>query len=91
MGVNGANTNICIDCKKAFGGCPWSESFKPVPGWEAQKTVIRNNWKSPGTETYHITACPLFDRDEQRKPTVAGELGINELRMLLAVWKRRGE
>lgn len=69
--------NICFDCDRACGGCSWSEwdpetkrpRFKPVPGWTAKKSIVRNtatkNGKSKRVpqETYHITACPLFKPD----------------------------
>lgn len=48
---------LCWDCINAVPdgkhGCPWSNYFKPVEGWEAEKTDI----------SYHITSCPLFERD----------------------------
>ena len=89
-------TNICIDCKKACGGCPWSAidpetdrpAFKPVPGWSATETVLYNG--SSVERTYHITACPLFERDEKRKVEQVGELSLEELLCLLAHWKRLG-
>lgn len=71
-------TNICFDCKKACGGCSWSElnpdtgkpRFEPVPGWTAEKTVLRTGTDMHGVqkiETYAISACPLFEEDEPRK------------------------
>lgn len=69
-----SRTNICVDCKKACGGCSWSEidpatekpKFEPIPGWTAEKV-----WLNVGTsgsynrkrivQTYHITACPEFE------------------------------
>lgn len=68
-------TNICFDCKKACGGCSWSEldpvtgkpRFEPVPGWTAKPARLFY-WGGNGTkrcfdETYEITACPLFEPD----------------------------
>lgn len=70
-------TNICFDCKKACGGCSWSEidpktkkpRFEPVPGWTAKpNTMVR--YDAPDRReymtTYEITECPLFERDEPR-------------------------
>ena len=65
--------NICFDCKKACGDCSWSETdpntkkgrFEPVPGWTAEKTVLNvgmNGTNRNFVETYHITACPLFEQ-----------------------------
>ena len=67
-------SNICFECKKAYGGCSWSEvdpetglvRFEPVPGWTAVKRVMRvDHFKSFSREieTYHSTACPLFEKE----------------------------
>lgn len=56
-------TNICFDCKKAVGGCSWSEKFEPVEGWKAEPSIIAGY-----IESYYITECPLFERDEPRDP-----------------------
>ena len=72
--VTGQTTNICFDCKKACGGCSWSAvdpvtgkvKYEPVPGWTARKVrycVGYSGRKRVYTDTYHITACPLFDGD----------------------------
>lgn len=69
--------NICIDCKKACGGCSWSEvdratgeiRFEPVPGWTAKKVQLRNGSNRDGSGhyvyTYSIKACPLFERESK--------------------------
>lgn len=72
-----SDTNICFDCQKALGGCAWSEinpetskpRFEPIPGWTAEKVTMTVNHKGGvySTETYAITDCPLFVRDEPRK------------------------
>lgn len=65
--------NICFDCEKACGGCSWSESFTPVPGWTATPvrrkvwTKIDGKFQEHYCDTYSITACPLFERTEPRK------------------------
>ena len=62
--------NICFDCQKACGGCSWSRSFEPVPGWTAEKTMLNNGMacdKRRMAETYHIIACPEFVQDEPRR------------------------
>lgn len=69
--------NICFDCKKACGKCSWSgidpvtrkPAYKPVPGWTAEKVMLNCGWSNGRPyfgETYHITACPLFEQDEPR-------------------------
>lgn len=70
-------TNICFDCGRACGGCPWSAvnpetgkvRFEPVPGWTATPmTLIVGHGKGGAVvaQTYHITACPLFVKDTKK-------------------------
>ena len=74
-----SQSNICFDCKKACGGCSWSEvdpdtgkvRFEPVPGWTAEKTymlVCPRGGQRKWVETFRITACPEFDLDDERRP-----------------------
>ena len=43
-------------------GCSWSRKFEPVEGWTAERVILGiGNGKV--CENWHITACPLFDRD----------------------------
>jgi hypothetical protein len=56
---------LCWDCKKAIGGCTWADKSKPVDGWDAEKTIVRN--ESYGDmESYCVKSCPEFERDEKR-------------------------
>ena len=80
MGWTVGLTNICFDCKNACGKCPWSAfdpktgtvAFKPVPGWTAEEVEQIPNYRYKySSTTYHITACPLFERDEPRKASNA--------------------
>ena len=77
-------TNICFDCERACGGCPWSQydddkkrtGFKPAPGWTAEEVMYPVQHWDKGirwVRTYHITDCPLFVRTPDRK-TPGGEL-----------------
>lgn len=67
-------SNICIDCKKSVGLCPWSEidpatkkpRFAPVPGWTATPTKLKM-YKGRMDQSYDITACPLFEPDRRDK------------------------
>ena len=76
--VTGTKTNICFRCQNACGGCSWSEidpdtkkpRYEPVPGWTAKKVLLNvgyNCKKRRLIETYHITACPEFIPDKERK------------------------
>lgn len=74
---NRGGTNICFDCKKACGGCSWSEwdtaekrpRFEPIKGWKAIKVPY---FAGAGRgakidSTYYITECPEFDPEEDYK------------------------
>ena len=59
---------LCWKCKKACGGCSWSESLTPIDGWTAEKRVKKYNlFGEPAFyETYEITGCPEFVHDGKR-------------------------
>lgn len=89
------NTNICFDCKRACGGCSWTEldpknlqtRFEPVPGWDATKTFFKNG-DGRKVETYHIRSCPLFEKDDERSQSNICGLSVNELRWLMRLWEK---
>ena len=58
------NINICIDCVKSCGLCSWSANLIPVAGWTAKPRKKRTHCGN-FVQGYHITACPLFERDER--------------------------
>lgn len=78
MANNMNKANICIDCKKACGQCPWSEfdpqtgkiRFEPVEGWDAEEVTLflgaYGNGKKAIVKTYKIKACPLFEKDDRK-------------------------
>ena len=82
--------NICIDCKKACGGCSWSEvdpatgkvRFEPVPGWTAEEVPLMLSQSGGGYKkietTYKITACPEFEPDERPNLSDCKELTKEE-------------
>lgn len=56
---HGKTNDLCFRCDKACGGCSWSKSFAPIPGWTAEPSRICvgiDNF----VETWHITDCPEF-------------------------------
>ena len=86
-----SQANICFSCANACGGCSWTGTdekgrlrWEPVPGWTAKKVIMRlGNHKT--TETYHITACPLYCKEEQKeRKGVYLELTKEEDRAFLA-------
>lgn len=56
--INHKQETLCWSCKKACGKCSWSKSFKPVKGWKATPTKIRNG--SGMIDSFFIHECPLF-------------------------------
>ena len=56
---------LCSECARAVGFCPWSAKLEPVPGWDAEPT--RN--LADGSASFHIKGCPLHIKDA---PTVLG-------------------
>lgn len=66
-------TNICMECAKACGGCSWTAVaadgktllWQPVEGWTAAPVKINvraEGGKVREIDSYHITACPEFER-----------------------------
>lgn len=53
---------LCITCRKATGGCAWSDNLQPVKGWKATPTKVSGN-KGGAVESYSITACPEYEDD----------------------------
>ena len=52
---------LCWNCQNARAGyCSWFTDFTPVPGWEAEETVLES------TTSYAVKKCPNFIRDEER-------------------------
>lgn len=63
---------LCWACGNACGGCEWSALGKPVKGWTAKKTLIRNMDCAAHVRyehSYKVIACPKFVNDvEQYSP-----------------------
>ena len=63
---------ICINCQRATGKCidgvicPWAHNLSVVPGWEANKILLKEDGYTP-YESYDIISCPLFLKDNPKK------------------------
>ncbi len=61
---------LCWKCKNAVptkdAGCSWSRAFQPVEGWTAERkhTAKGNGSADDVYETYCVTACPEFRKDD---------------------------
>lgn len=53
------NDQLCYKCKNATGGCPWSDNFLPVKGWDAEPTVIKDSIIGD-IPSFKIKHCPQF-------------------------------
>lgn len=63
---DGRKTQPCWGCKHACGGCSWSQSFIPVPGWDATETFVDPSKCGGAYKSYQIEKCPEFEPDEPR-------------------------
>lgn len=55
--------SLCWKCKRAYGLCSWSHRFKPVKGWEAERTILMGGKGIFAVESYDVKKCPLFIQD----------------------------
>lgn len=82
-----SESNKCWSCGRAVRNqCSWAFCFKPVKGWTAVPTLILARDKrlySHTTDSFKITDCPLFIRDEdakKRKPDDLENMAVERLR-----------
>lgn len=71
------NGTLCWGCKKCLGGCPWSDSLKPVEGWTAEFDSDKS------TKGYKVIECPLYEKGDAGIDEVDEE-GMLKLRTALA-------
>lgn len=76
VGAAASRASICFDCKKACGGCSWTEydpaagkiKWEPVSGWVAERVMYppTSRWQKP---SWRVLKCPEFEPDvaEKRK------------------------
>ena len=78
--------SLCWRCKNCFGGCSWSESFEPVEGWSAERTIIQHfNAETP---SFLVRDCPLFAADDGEREYVSDD-GFHNL--MVAIYKRAAQ
>lgn len=65
--IFGELETICWACKRATCNpdrtCPWARFGKPVPGWDAEPTVISNSQDK--MRSYLVKSCPLYDESDK--------------------------
>ena len=52
------NEQLCWGCKNVY--CDWVSHFKPVNGWVAEHTVVKDS--NGDFTSYRIKKCPKFTR-----------------------------
>ena len=78
--------SLCWNCKNCFGGCSWSESFEPVEGWRAERTIIQHfNTETP---SFLVRNCPLFAPDDGEREYIDND-GFQNL--ISAIYKRAAQ
>ena len=55
------NEQPCWTCKKACGGCRWSDKLKPVKGWDAIKVKRKDDSGEKNLFGYKIINCPEYE------------------------------
>ena len=78
--------SLCWNCKNCFGGCSWSESFEPVEGWNAKRTIIK--YLNTETPSFLVRDCPLFAPDDGEREYVNND-GFQNL--MVAIYKRAAQ
>lgn len=55
-----------------FHGCPWVSNFVAVPGWDAEKTIVKNRLGNEPSyqDSYNVKSCPLFEESERKEVTI---------------------
>ena len=51
--------SLCWDCVKDGRECSWMRDFEPVPGWDAEETLIMASYLP--TKSFLVKGCPLFE------------------------------
>lgn len=72
-------SQLCWTCARACGGCSWSADFTPVKGWTAKKVTMyvdRGEYETHRTETYKITACPLYKDDTPKQTPIQHTIDV---------------
>lgn len=65
----GGQMTLCWFCRRACGGCSWSQDFTPVAGWDAVPTKIKTQRDATTGEfilddSFLVLACPEYEADE---------------------------
>lgn len=56
---------LCMSCVRDICECPWKRDRIPVKGWQAQKTVVKN--ENVQRKSFRVINCPLYMTDERAR------------------------
>lgn len=57
--------------KRQFQGCPWATESIAIPGWKAEKTIIKNPEAFGGKQdSYIVYECPYYKPDTRKETTI---------------------
>lgn len=79
---------LCWDCVNAVKKCPWSRSFKPVPGWDAIPTKIKMECARL-SDSYMVKDCPMFEAESESARTLLaqGKRPPDKLKYAISLYK----
>jgi len=65
---------IRYTCANACGGCSWSRKLKPIPGWDAEPTILmmNNGATIKPMQSFKILRCPEYRQEPARRTVVHG-------------------
>lgn len=79
----GASDQLCWDCAKCYGGCPWPDAFVLPEG-----AVAEPSHRAGVMNTYRITECPMYDHDTRDPFDVRSDEPDAAKRLLRSIVKR---
>ena len=68
---------LCWKCARAYGGCNWSDGWKPVDGWVAEPTTVKLGTRS--VKSYFVKNCPEFEHEKAMRPSDMTDDGVANL------------
>lgn len=86
----GASDQLCWDCTKCCGGCPWSDAFVLPEGAVAEPSHRAGNHHDGrgAMNTYRITECPMYEQDTRDPFEVRSDEPDAAKRLLRSIVKR---
>lgn len=65
------NEQLCWSCKRAIPnhGCEWADKFKPVKGWTATLTKVKQG-RYNYEDSYAIEKCPKYINDHDSREAI---------------------